>query len=81
MQAYGYAAAFGLTPTCEREVVAELLALQRRRAEYASRDGRVAADDFFFAAQNAQARAKRRRVLPGDVQRARGVVESPRPST
>jgi erythromycin esterase-like protein/predicted phosphoribosyltransferase len=54
MQAYGYAAAFGLSATCEREVVAELLALQRRRAEYASRDGRVAADDFFFAAQNAR---------------------------
>jgi erythromycin esterase-like protein/predicted phosphoribosyltransferase len=54
MQAYGYAAAFGLTSTCEREVVAELLALQRRRADYASRDGRVAADDFFFASQNAR---------------------------
>ncbi len=54
MQQYGYAAAFGLTPTCEREVLAELVDLQRRRAEYASRDGRVAADDFFFAAQNAR---------------------------
>jgi erythromycin esterase-like protein/predicted phosphoribosyltransferase len=54
MQAYGYAASLGLSPTCEREVVAELLALQRRRVEYASRDGRVAADDFFFAAQNAR---------------------------
>ena len=54
MQAYGYAAEVGLTPTCEREVVAELLALQRRRAEYASRDGRVAADEFFYASQNAR---------------------------
>jgi erythromycin esterase-like protein len=54
MQAYGYAAALGMSPTCEREVLAELLALQRRRIEYASRDGRVAADDFFFASQNAR---------------------------
>jgi erythromycin esterase-like protein/adenine/guanine phosphoribosyltransferase-like PRPP-binding protein len=54
MQEYGYAAALGLSPTCEREVVAELLALQRSRIAYASRDGRVAADDFFFASQNAR---------------------------
>ncbi len=54
LQQYGYAAGFGLTPTCEREVVGELVELQRRRADYASRDGRVAADDFFFAAQNAR---------------------------
>jgi erythromycin esterase-like protein/adenine/guanine phosphoribosyltransferase-like PRPP-binding protein len=54
MQEYGYEAAFGLSPTCEREVLAELVELQRQRAEYASRDGRVAHDDFFFAAQNAR---------------------------
>jgi erythromycin esterase-like protein/predicted phosphoribosyltransferase len=54
MQQYGYAAAFGLTRTCEREVLDELVELQRKRAEYASRDGHVAADDFFFASQNAR---------------------------
>lgn len=54
MQAYGYAAGFGLHPSCEREVVTQLLELHRQRAEYASRDGRVAADDFFFAEQNAR---------------------------
>lgn len=54
MQEYGYAAAFGLSPTCEGEVVTELLELHRRQAEYASRDGRVAADDFFYAEQNAR---------------------------
>jgi erythromycin esterase-like protein len=32
----------------------ELVELHRRRAEYASRDGRVAADDYFFAEQNAR---------------------------
>jgi hypothetical protein len=29
--------------------VAQLLELRRRAAEYASRDGRVAADEYFFA--------------------------------
>ncbi len=53
-QAYGYAAGFDLTETCEQEVVSQLLELRRRAAEYASRDGRVAADDFFFAEQNAR---------------------------
>jgi erythromycin esterase-like protein len=54
LQQYGHDAAFGLSPSCQREVLAELVDLQRRRADYASRDGRVAADDFFFAAQNAR---------------------------
>jgi erythromycin esterase-like protein len=53
-QAYGYAASFGLTESCEREVVNQLHELQRRAIDYASRDGRVAADDFFFAEQNAR---------------------------
>jgi erythromycin esterase-like protein len=53
-QAYGYATQFGLSPTCEREVIAALVELQRRRADYASRDGRVARDDYFFAEQNAR---------------------------
>jgi erythromycin esterase-like protein len=54
LQQYGYAASLGLTPTCEREVLAQLVELQRQRASYASRDGRVAEDDFFFASQNAR---------------------------
>jgi erythromycin esterase-like protein len=53
-QAYGYAANFGLTDTCEREVIEQLIELRRRAAEYASRDGRVAQDEFFFAEQNAR---------------------------
>jgi erythromycin esterase-like protein len=53
-QAYGYAAGFDLTESCEKEVVNQLLELRKRAAEYASRDGRVAADDFFFAEQNAR---------------------------
>jgi erythromycin esterase-like protein/predicted phosphoribosyltransferase len=54
MQEYGYAAHFGGHPSCEREVIAQLLELNRQRAEYARRDGRVAADEFFYAAQNAR---------------------------
>ncbi len=54
MQEYGYAAGFGLHPSCEREVVTQLFDLHRQRAEYASRDGRVAADEYFFAEQNAR---------------------------
>src|SRR6266850_1382180 len=53
-QAYGYAAGFGLTESCENEVVTQLVELRRRAADYARRDGRVAADDFFFAEQNAR---------------------------
>jgi len=53
-QAYGYAASFDLTESCKKEVVGQLVELQRRAADYASRDGRVAADDFFFAEQNAR---------------------------
>ena len=54
MQEYGYAASIGLRPSCEREVVSQLLDLHQRRVELASRDGRVAADEYFFAEQNAR---------------------------
>lgn len=53
-QGYGYATSFGLTQSCEDEVVAQLTELQRRAVEYAQRDGRVAADEFFYAEQNAR---------------------------
>ena len=53
-QAYGYAATFGLTDSCERDVIAQLMEIRRRAAEYANRDGRLAQDEFFFAEQNAR---------------------------
>jgi erythromycin esterase-like protein len=53
-QAYGYAASVGLTPSCERAVVDQLIELRLAAADYAHRDGRVAADDLFFAEQNAR---------------------------
>jgi erythromycin esterase-like protein len=52
--AYGYAAALGLRPSCEDEVVEQLLDLRRRATEYARQDGRVAAEAFFAAEQNAR---------------------------
>lgn len=53
-QRYGYSAAIGLSPSCENEVVAQLVDLRASAAEYASRDGRVALDELFFAEQNAR---------------------------
>jgi erythromycin esterase-like protein len=53
-QEYGYAAGFGLSPTCEREVIEQLTDLQRSAPVYARRDGRIAADEFFYAEQNAR---------------------------
>jgi erythromycin esterase-like protein len=53
-QAYGQATTLGLEPSCEREAVAQLVELQRRAADYASRDGRIASDEYFSAEQNAR---------------------------
>jgi erythromycin esterase-like protein len=53
-QAYGYAASFGLGESCEQQVVAQLVELRRAAADYARRDGRVAADELFYAEQNAR---------------------------
>jgi erythromycin esterase-like protein len=53
-QAYGYAATFGMTESCENGVIEQLLELRRRAAEYANRDGFVAQEEFFFAEQNAR---------------------------
>jgi erythromycin esterase-like protein len=53
-QAYGYATAVGVAPSCEAAVIDQLVELRRSAAQYASRDGRVADDDLFFAEQNAR---------------------------
>jgi erythromycin esterase-like protein len=53
-QNYGFAAGLGLAKSCEEEVVAQLVELQRRAAEYARRDGSVAEDEAFYAEQNAR---------------------------
>ena len=45
-QAYGYAAVAGMAESCEDKVVEQLIELRRRAAEDASRDGRVAEDEY-----------------------------------
>lgn len=51
---YGHAVTMGWHPSCEREVVAELVDLRRQAASLLSRDGVVAEDEYFFAEQNAR---------------------------
>ncbi|HET7706923.1 MAG TPA: erythromycin esterase family protein [Thermoanaerobaculia bacterium] len=53
-QAYGYATTFGVTESCESEVVAQLVDFRRKAAEYATRDGHIPPDEAFFAEQNAR---------------------------
>jgi erythromycin esterase-like protein len=52
-QSYGLATGLGVASPCEEAVIRELTELRRREAEYLQRDGRVAADEFFCAEQNA----------------------------
>jgi erythromycin esterase-like protein/predicted phosphoribosyltransferase len=52
-QAYGYAAAFGAGPSCERQAVDQLVELQRNALDYLGRDGDLAEDELFYAQQNA----------------------------
>lgn len=51
---YGHAVNIGLHPSCEKDVVAELLDLRRQAMALIARDGLVAADEYFFAEQNAR---------------------------
>jgi erythromycin esterase-like protein/predicted phosphoribosyltransferase len=53
-QTYGLAAAMGAGDSCEQEVVDQLVDLQRHAAEYARRDGLLAADEAMYAEQNAK---------------------------
>ena len=52
-QAYGYAAAFGAGPSCERQAVEQLVELQRDAVAYLAHDGEPAEDELFYAQQNA----------------------------
>ena len=52
-QAYGYAAAFGAGPSCERQAVEQLVELQRSAMGFLSADGQLAEDELFYAQQNA----------------------------
>jgi erythromycin esterase-like protein len=54
VQLYGYAASMDLDRSCEDHVVAQLLALQQRAADYAARNGQIAREEYFVAEQNAR---------------------------
>ena len=53
-QEYGYATTVGAIESCENAVVEQLVELQQKAGEFLSRDGDVAAEEFFFAEQNAR---------------------------
>jgi erythromycin esterase-like protein len=53
-QSYGYAAAFGAGASCEQHAIDQVLELQRRAADDASRGGVLAEDELFYAQQNAR---------------------------
>lgn len=53
-QTYGHTVTLDPSQTCEDEVVAQLVELQRRRDQFLRRDGFIAQDEFFFAEQNAR---------------------------
>src|SRR5438552_14302170 len=53
-QEYGYAATAGIIESCEDEVVDQLVEIQKKATEFLSRDGQRAADELFFAEQNAR---------------------------
>lgn len=54
IHAYGHAAAFGAGRSCEREVIEQLLELQRHGSDHPSGDGRMSEDEQFALEQNAR---------------------------
>ncbi|TFW34828.1 erythromycin esterase family protein [Massilia horti] len=53
-QHYGYAAAIGLSESCEQGVIEQLRHMQERAFDYMRSDGINAEDAFFYAQQNAR---------------------------
>lgn len=51
---YGYATSFGISESCEEEVVRQLRELQNHVSDYTQENGRLKADEFFYAEQNAR---------------------------
>ncbi|CAH1089956.1 erythromycin esterase family protein [Candidatus Nitrotoga sp. 1052] len=54
IETYGYAASFGLSTSCEQQVIDELIDLRQQFAAYMRQDGNAAMDEFFYAEQNAR---------------------------
>ena len=53
-QAYGYAASFGISPSCEDEVIEQLRRAEPRAGDYAGSAGRASPRTVFYAEQNAR---------------------------
>lgn len=53
-QRYGHGVMLNVAAACEDEVIEQLNALRERQEEILSRDGWLAADEFFYAERNAQ---------------------------
>lgn len=53
-QRYGYAASFGMKKDCEQEVMRQLQAMAVDAEKFIARDGPAAADELFYAEQNAR---------------------------
>jgi erythromycin esterase-like protein len=53
-QNYAYATAFSGAESCEQDVILQLHELRGSEADYLQRNGRLAADEYFFAEQNAK---------------------------
>jgi len=66
-QNYAYATASGKNEACENDGIQQLQELRNNTAAYLHLNGRVAADEFFFAEQNAKLVKKRRKILSPDV--------------
>ena len=53
-QVYGFLTASGTTPSCQQQVIEQLMEMQKGMAEYAKRNPRIDADEVFYAEQNAR---------------------------
>jgi erythromycin esterase-like protein len=53
-QNYAYATSFGAAEACEQDVIQQLHELRSKATDYQQHDGRLAADEYFFAEQNAK---------------------------
>lgn len=51
---YAYAVNYGAAKSCEHDAIQALHELRSKENEYLLKDGKLAADDFFFAEQNAK---------------------------
>lgn len=54
MQDYGFMTAYGLSRSCENEVVSQLMELRQQAWNYANRNNPLAAEEFFNAEMNAR---------------------------